>query len=200
MDTQNVTAVAEGISNYGMAAITAAFFLILSAALMITCFRWFKSVIESILTNYSKQVEHLQGTLDTMRESIVDLSEALVPETQLKVKNIASVYFENAAFKSLGIIEKVRRENHIVDRDATHAKIVRLVTTIHNDRNSRLDYHTYRGRRLSEFCNKEWIDSVSAVIENEIYHPSGANEERAKTNVASVYDDIKIDFYERLKA
>ena len=40
-DVQNVTAIAKGVSDYGMMAITAAFFLLLSAAMMVAIFKWF---------------------------------------------------------------------------------------------------------------------------------------------------------------
>lgn len=43
--TEDVTTIARGISEFGMMAITAAFFLILSAGLMVACFKWFKATI-----------------------------------------------------------------------------------------------------------------------------------------------------------
>ena len=36
---------AQSISNFGMLAVTAGFFLVLSAILMVTCFKWFMRVI-----------------------------------------------------------------------------------------------------------------------------------------------------------
>lgn len=44
-EAQQAMEVAKGISDYGMMAVTAAFFLILSAAMMIAIFKWFKSII-----------------------------------------------------------------------------------------------------------------------------------------------------------
>lgn len=43
-EVQHVTEVAKGISDYGMMAVSAAFFLLLSAAMMIALFKWFKSM------------------------------------------------------------------------------------------------------------------------------------------------------------
>ena len=43
--------VAKGISDFGMMATTCAFFLLLSGGLMIACFRWFKSIINKIMTH-----------------------------------------------------------------------------------------------------------------------------------------------------
>ena len=39
-EVQHVTEVAKGISDYGMMAVSAAFFLLLSAAMMIALFKW----------------------------------------------------------------------------------------------------------------------------------------------------------------
>lgn len=45
MNTTDVTTVAHGISDFGMMAVTAAFFLLLSAAMMVAIFKWFKAII-----------------------------------------------------------------------------------------------------------------------------------------------------------
>ena len=55
MDAQNVTEVAKGISDYGMMAVTAAIYLLLSAAMMIAIFKWFKTIINRILGQQRKQ-------------------------------------------------------------------------------------------------------------------------------------------------
>lgn len=39
------TEVARGISEQGFLVMTAAFFLVLSAMMMVACFKWFKSII-----------------------------------------------------------------------------------------------------------------------------------------------------------
>ena len=57
---------------------------------------------------------------------------------------------------------------------------------------------TYRGKKLSSYTNPEWIEDVAKVIEGEIYNESGANNNRAFTNVSTVYENIKLDFYHRL--
>ena len=45
-EAQNVTEFARNISDYGFMVVVCAVFLILSMGLMVTCFKWFKSVIE----------------------------------------------------------------------------------------------------------------------------------------------------------
>ena len=50
-DVSQVTEVAKGISDYGALTIMAAFYLILSAALMMTIFKWFKNIINQIMSD-----------------------------------------------------------------------------------------------------------------------------------------------------
>lgn len=96
------------------------------------------------------------------------------------------------------MIKRIREENHISDKEATKKKILTLVTNLHEDRNTRFDSYRYRGKRLSEYTNRDWIKWVEKVIEDEIYNESGPNNSRAYTNVSAVYDNIKVDFYRRL--
>ena len=96
------------------------------------------------------------------------------------------------------MIDKIREENHIEDRKATQQKIRRLLKNIHEDRDSKLDCFMYRGKRLSSYTSLEWIEKVALVVESEIYNDGGPNKGRAYTNVSSVYNDIKLDFYHNL--
>ena len=190
---------AQSISNFGMLAVTAGFFLVLSAILMVTCFKWFKSVIEKIMGDYSKQLEKIQETATSNNEAMLDIAEGLIPETQLRIKNISNSYFDLAAYKVSALIKKIRTENHIADREATQRKIRTLLKNLYEDRNSRFDSFRYRGQRLSEYCNPEWIEQVANVVEAELYSENGVNDERAFTNITAAYDNIKLDFYNRLQ-
>ena len=98
------------------------------------------------------------------------------------------------------LIKRIRDENHIADREATARKIRQQLHNIHEDRKSRFDPFTYHGKRISTYCNPDWIEQVAVIVESEIYHEQGANNGRAYTNVKMVYDDIKIDFYHRINA
>ena len=89
MDIVNDTLpVAKGISEYGIMIIICAVFLILSSGLMIACFRWFKTVMENIMNDYSERLSDLQETANKSTEAMIDIAEGLIPETQLRIKNI----------------------------------------------------------------------------------------------------------------
>lgn len=208
MSTEVVNAALQtgkGISDFGMMAITAGFFLVLSALLMVACFRWFMNMVNQLMTS---QKEINQDYKDTMRQLLEEtraqnerlnvLSESLMPETQLRIKTLSNVFFDLSVEKVCRIIKKVREENHISDKEAAARKIRTLLTNIHEDRNSKLDCFSYRGNRLSEYTEKKWIEQVAKAVEAEIYNENGANNGRAYTNVESVYANIRLEFYHNL--
>lgn len=190
--------VAQGISEYGLMIIICAVFIVLAIILMVSCFGWFKTVIEKILGDYSRQLVALQDTATKNNEIMVDIAEGLIPETQMRIKTISGVFFDLATEKVCRLIKKIREENHVADKESTKKKIRTLLTNLYEDRNSKFDCYRYRGKKLSEYANPEWIDWVAKVVENEIYNDAGVNNGRAYTNVSAVYDNIKLDFYHRL--
>lgn len=208
MSTEVVNAALQtgkGISDFGMMAITAGFFLVLSSLLMVACFRWFMNMVNQLMTS---QKEINQDYKDTMRQLLEEtraqnerlnvLSESLMPETQLRIKTLSNVFFDLSVERVCRIIKKVREENHISDKEATARKIRTLLTNIHEDRNSKLDCFSYHGNRLSEYTEKKWIEQVAKAVEAEIYNENGANNGRAYTNVESVYANIRLEFYHNL--
>lgn len=195
---EDVNSIAHGITNYGMLAITAAFFLVLTGLLWVACFKWFKSIIDGMIKGNAKANAELLAETRKQNEMLNDISEGLRPETLLRVKNISSICFDLAIERVCRLIKKVREENHIADREATKAKIHTLIENLHEDRNSRFDCFSYRGMRLSSYVNPLWIEWVAEVVENEVYNDT-VNNGRAYTNVSAVYERIKIDFYHRVQ-
>ena len=199
-EAQQAMEVAKGISDYGMMAVKAAFFLILSAAMMIAIFKWFKSIISQMMKDNKASLQELAKTTNAQNDMLQDISEGLRTETQLRIRNLSGFAFDLSVEQVCRLIKRVREENHIADKEATALKIRKSLQVIHNDRNSRFVPFTYHGRPLSDFCNDDWIEDVAKVVENEIYHEDGANNARAYTNVKLAYDNIKTDFYYRLNS
>lgn len=189
--------VAKGITDFGMMAMAAGFFLVLTGLLWIACFRWFKSIIDNMIKGNAKMINELLTETRKQNDMLNDISEGLRPETQLRIKNTSGVYFDLAVERVCRIIKRIREENHIADKEATRKKIRTLIHNLHDDRNSRFDAYTYRGKRLSTYVNPDWVDWVAEVVEQEVYNPN-VSHGRAYTNVQAVYERIKIDFYHRL--
>lgn len=198
MQVEHITEVAKGISDFGMMAITAAIFLLLSGGLMVTCFRWFRNLVNNIITKWEATMNDVLHETRAQNEMLADISEGLRPETQLRIRNTTNTYFDLSIERVCRLIKRIRKENHIDDTDGTKRKIRKLLHNMHEDRNSRFDCYTYRGHKLSSYTNQEWIEKIAKVIEGELYNPDGENDDRAYTNVKTAYDNIKLDFYHRL--
>ena len=106
------TEVARGISEQGFLVMTAAFFLVLSAMMMVACFKWFKSIITKSMEDYGESLKELIEKTNDQNNMLSDISEGLRPETQLRIKNMTSEFFNLSARRVLEIIEQVRKENH----------------------------------------------------------------------------------------
>ena len=197
MDKQ-VLEIAEGISNYGALAIIAACFILLSLLMWVAIFKWFKTIISQVLEQNRTDMQVLLTETKKQNEMLYDISEGLRTETQLRLKNLTSIAFDLSVEQVCRLIKRIREENHIADKDATRKKIRRQLHIIHDDRNSKFDAFSFRGVRVSSFCSESWIEQVAIVVENELYHEKGANNKRAYTNVNMVYDDIKLDFYQKM--
>lgn len=202
MDTTQIVGSAidtgKAIGDVGMMAVTAGFFLVLSGILMVVCFKWFIRLINSMLEDQKRTMEELLKETRNQNSQLAELSECLAPGNQLKTKVISNAFFDLGVEKVCHLIKKVRAENHIVDRQATEKKVYKLLKNLHDDRNTKLDSFTYHGRSLSSYTNEEWIDRVKVVVLEELYNTTGANDERANTNVTAIYDQIKLDFYSNM--
>ena len=197
-EVQHVTEIAKGVSDYGLMAVTAAFFLLLSAAMMIAIFRWFKNIINDMIQEQKNGMKDLTEETRKQNDMLQDISEGLRTETQLRIRNLTGFAFDLTVEQVCRLIKRVRKENHIIDHEATAEKIRKSLKVIHEDRNSRFDPFTYHGKPLSDFCAPEWVEDVAKVVESEIYNEDGENNARAYTNVKLAYDNIKTDFYQRI--
>lgn len=197
-EVQSVTEIAKGISDYGALVIIGAAFIVLSLAMWIAIFKWFKSIINQIIEQNGTATRKILNEIKNQNEMLCDVSEGLRSETQLRLKNITGIAFDLSVEQVCRLIKRIREENHIADKEATRLKIRKQLRIIHDDRNSRFDPFTYRGRCISAFCSDEWIEQVAVIVEGEIYNEQGTNNKRAYTNVKMAYDDIKLDFYHRM--
>lgn len=190
--------VGKGISEFGMMAITAGFFLVLSAVMMVTFFKWFMKVINNILDSHGKTMNELLEKTKEQNKTLETLSEGLMPENQLRIKTISNMAFDLAIEKVCRIIKKVREENNIADKERTEKKIRRLVSNVHNDIATKFDNFRFRGKYLSSYMNEKWIDGVVGVIQGELYNEAGPNNKRAFTNVEAYYATVRIEMYQNM--
>ena len=73
--TSDVVGVAKGISDFGMMAIAAAFFVVLAAALMVSCFQWFKHLINGMVESQNKSMADLLAETRAQNAALTDIAE-----------------------------------------------------------------------------------------------------------------------------
>lgn len=188
--------VAKGISDYGMMAVTAAFFLVLSGSMLVVFIKWFVKIINSIIEEQKRTMKELLKETQCQNEKLEDIREGLVEENMTRIKVVSSLSYDLAVEEVCRLVRKVRAENHIADEGATMEKIKRLLQIQHERRNTKFDSFRFRGRRLSEFTSGKWVDDVAEVVRREVY--AEENVGRTYTNVTAVYDRVKIEFYHNL--
>lgn len=189
--------VAKGITDYGMMAIAAGFFLVFSGSMLVLFVKWFVHLINGIIDTQRETNKELLVETRNLNEKLDDIRGGLMEETMTRIKVVSSLAFDLAAEEACKMVRKVKEENHIEDEAGTREKIRRLVQNLHEDRNSKFDSFTFRGRRLSAFTLAKWIDEVAEAVRKEVY--SDDNPERTFTNVGVVYGNIKLEFYGNLK-
>lgn len=189
--------VAKGITNYGMMAITAAFFLVFAGTMLVIFVKWFIHLINGVIDAQRQTTKELLSETRDMNEKLEDIREGLMEETMTRIKVVSSLAFDLATEEVCRMVKKVKEENHIEDEVGTLDKIRRLVQNLHKERNSKFDSFSFRNRRLSSYTVERWVDDVVVVVRKEVY--SDDNPERTLTNVGVVYRNIKLEFYSNLK-
>lgn len=188
---------AQGISDFGMMAMMAGAFLLLSVSLTAVCFFWFKNIIDGIIKQNSLDMKNLIDKQDTQNDLLHEIADGLRPTTLLQIKSISNTHFDYSVLNVCRIIDKIRAENNIVDKVATKAKIRTLLSNHHDDRNSRFDNIHFRGCPLSHFTSKDWIERIAVAVEREVY-AENVNPSRTYTNVEAEYGRIRLEFYHKL--
>lgn len=197
-ETKAALEVAESISNFGMMAVAAAFFVILAIVIMVMFVKWFKDIINNIMTTNQNMLTKLDAQLKETNDVMKSIAEGLRPETLLRVQTTSEMAFQLAQFRLLEIIETVRTENHIINREATEAKIEKLVLNLHEEMNGKFEYYSYRGKKLASYTSQQWVEWMKQGVINEIYSDQERNEDRTHTNVSAIFKRIALDFNHNL--
>ncbi len=197
-EIKNTVEVAKGIGDYGMMAVTAAFFLVISGVMLVFFMKWLIKVVNNILEKQNIVLDQLLEQNKEQTRTLEKISESFVEANLLRVKTVMSFAFDLSIEQVCKVVRKIRTENNISDTEATREKITHLLTNLHDDRNTKLDNFTYSGKPLSAYTEQRWIDDIAKVVEREVYEEK-ENNGRLYTNLKLAYDSIRIEFYRNLR-
>jgi len=195
---ENGTKVAKSINDLGMSIVASAFFLVLAAAMMIACFRWFKTLIDNMFTKQAETQKQIVDALTRNSELLADIADEVKPTQLARIKSISKTNFDLDFFEMCEAVHEVKEQNHISDRPATERKVRRLVRNMLTETASNLDFFHYKGRSLSEYIKyDEWENEIATAVLKEVYAET-FKEERLKGNMEVIFKEIKNDFYKQL--
>lgn len=184
---EHVSETAQAIKEIGITEMILAAFLVV-----------FMSLLGYFVIDLRKSIKELLAETRKQNDMLNDIAEEIRPQLKERIKVIANAFFDLAVFRALAFIKRTKKENHINEhKDRTIKKIHQWVTNLHSDRNTKFDNFKVHGKMASEYTNPQWIEKVAEAIEKEVYDPE-PNEDRSYTNLKTVYDDIKIDYYKRM--
>ena len=84
-EVQGVTQIAEGISNFGVMVVICSAFIVLSLLMWVALFKWFKSIIDSTMTNNAKMMNELLETTNKQNELLNNIADGMRPATLLQI-------------------------------------------------------------------------------------------------------------------
>lgn len=201
MNTDAVNAalqVGKGISDFGMVAIAGAFFLIICGVMWLFIFKWFKHLVDNVITRQEKVINDLLVETKAQNEVLSDINEGLKPISQMQINSVCNNFFDLDCERLCRLVRNVRDENNIDYKQKTRRKIETRCNAIIKKRSIELDNFIHRGKRLSEFMSTDWVKKFSDIIESEIYNPVGANNARAYANIKTAIDEAKVEFFNNM--
>ena len=201
MNTDAVNAalqVGKGISDFGMVAIAGAFFLIICGVMWLFIFKWFKHLVDNVITRQEKVINDLLVETKAQNEVLSDINEGLKPISQMQINSVCNNFFDLDCERLCRLVRNVRDENNIDDKQKTRRKIETRCNAIIKKRSIELDNFIHRGKRISEFMSTDWVKKFSDIIESEIYNPVGANNARAYANIKTAIDEAKVEFFNNM--
>lgn len=201
MSTEVVNAALQtsrGISDFGMMAVAAGFFLVICGVMWFFIFKWFKRLVDNVITRQEKVINDLLVETKAQNEVLSDINEGLKPISQMQINSVCNNFFDLDCERLCRLVRNVRDENNIDDKQKTRRKIETRCNAIIKKRSIELDNFIHHGKRLSEFMSTDWVKKFSDIIESEIYNPIGANNARAYANIKTAIDEVKVEFFNNM--
>jgi hypothetical protein len=191
---------AESITNFGLLATIGGFFVVISASMIVFCFRWFSKIINQTMTTQQDSIKQLLEVQTKCYTLIYDVHSNINDEALQQIKVVADLSFDMNRLSIENIMDNIVNQNGLKDNeDEIRKKIEQSINNLASKRNITFDLFTFSGRKMTEFLDKDWTEMVTDLVYNEIYHKNGFSRIRAITNVALLFDDIKDRYYGNLK-
>ena len=191
--------VARGISDFGMTAMTAGFYLVVSAVTLILFIRWFIKLVNQIFHVQQATLDSIIKAQASQEGKLDQLKEALTGEVLGQIRVVIKHVLDSTMHRVCTSIAQVKEENHLDDKQAVEGKIRSVIENLYYHNHSDLDMFSYNGRKLSYYMNPEWLEKVYGYCITAIYDGLPYHRKKYLFELGVIYEKIRLEFFENLK-
>ena len=197
---QDGLSTAKGISEFGMLAMAAGFYLVVTALMMIIFIRWFVSLVNRIFDTQQKSLDGVLISLNAQGVVIKQVKEAVTGEVYNQVRVLMYYAFEfNKHAICASVIGHIKENNGLDNREAVSANVRALLNNLYRAMKTDIDTCAYNGNKLSAYCSDEWVNSIHDYCMTSIYDGKNYHRDTYMRGLDTQFERIKIEFFENLK-
>ena len=156
-------------------------------------------IITKIIETKEKNVQtklsaELTKSINLISNYIVNISQNIIEKDKAKCKIAVEDAMFASGMKLINFVASTLVSNHIVEnKDNILANIHNLVSAEYYDIYSTLSLYIIDGVKVSEYLNKDWINSIEQDIINVIYNTNLSKEDKILAFTNKI--NIKIQSY-----
>jgi len=198
IDPAPTIAIAKGITDFGFVTMTAAVFLILVFVSQWFQQRSFSKMLNNMIDKQQQMLSEILSTQNKMAGILDAINEDRKDEKYQKAKSYGQAWLEISKYKLYLLLIAIKTENHIEDREAVMRKVSLVVQNLHDERLSRFDLFSYKGKKLSDFCDSNWVDKVIKTSMDSLY-ADDYTDKRLYDNLDITFSEIINEYYKNLQ-
>jgi hypothetical protein len=197
--TQQVLGVAKGISEVGLLIITTAFYLVVTAILVIFVFSMFKRMISDTVSKQHTALDAILKNQIEQKQETKQIKERLTSEQINHVSVLIKLGFYHDLHELLLSVAQIKEENNLDNKEYIDNKLNRVINNLYENRKHDFDFFTYHGKKLSEFMNLEWKKKVFEFCLEAVYDGQQYDRKLYLTNFSHLFDEMEREYFKTLK-
>ena len=197
MNIDSPLEVAKGISEHGLLVMTAAFYLVITAIILLVFLAVAKKILTGIINEWRKILEEMITLQRGMSVVLTSINEGIKDKTFQQAKVIGISCIENTKYEICIEAERIKLENNLSDKDAVMRKINAVIINLYNKRFNRFDGLYYHGKKLMDYTSTEWVKKVTDTVIDNIYSED-YSVKTLRYNLNILYDEIINEFLKNL--
>jgi len=191
----DILTITKGISEVGLLIMTAAFYLVTTAIMM---------VMFAKQINRANETQHLalKDVIQILKDNnikINQLKESLTGEAFNQIRVVSTYAFDYIKYQVLVSIAQIKEDNNLGNRQQIEEKVRLILDNLFNRMIVDFDAFLYNGNKLSYYTKREWIDKVFDYCIESIYDGREYHRKYYMINIEHIYDEVAVEFFQNLK-